>query len=159
MAANMKAIPDGYYSLTPYLTIDGATEAIEFYKKAFGAKELLRMPAPGGKVGHAELQIGNSRVMLADETPEMGTRGPKTIGGTASGLVLYVEDVDRVYDLAVKEGAKVLNPVKDQFYGDRMGSLEDPFGHRWYVGTHIEDVSPEEMEKRSKEAMAAGASA
>ncbi len=153
MAGKVKPIPEGYAVVTPYLSVKGAAEAIDYYKKAFGATERMRMPGPDGKIGHAEIQIGNSIVMLADESPEMGARSPKTIGGTPVSLLLYVENVDQTVDRAVKAGAKLLRPVEDKFYGDRMGGIEDPFGHQWYVGTHIEDVSPEEM-KRRMEAMA-----
>ena len=144
----VKPIPDGYYTVTPYLYIKGAAAALEFYKKAFGAKELFRMDW-NGKLGHAEMQIGNSRVMMADEFPEMGARGPKTIGGSAVGLMLYVEDVDAVVKQAVAAGATLKKPVENQFYGDRSGFLEDPFGHGWYVSTHIEDVPMDELKKRA----------
>jgi PhnB protein len=157
MTGKVKAIPDGYHSVTPYLAIDGATDAIEFYKKAFGAKEIYRMPMPGGKIGHAELQIGDSRIMLADENPEMGGRSPKALGGSPVGLMIYLENVDQVFHQALAAGARVIRPLKDQFYGDRSGNLEDPFGHKWTLSTHIEDVAPEEMEKRMKEAMEAEA--
>ena len=154
--SRVKPIPEGYHSVTPYLCIDGAAEAIEFYKKAFGAKELSRMPAPGGKIGHAEVQIGDSHVMLADEFPEMGFRSPKSIGGTPVMMHLYVEDVDATVTRLASAGAKVVRAVEDQFYGDRGGKIEDPFGHSWYVSTHVEDVSPEELEKRAA-SMFAGA--
>jgi PhnB protein len=157
MASKVKAIPDGYHSVTPYLAIDGASEAIDFYKRAFGAKELFRMPGPDGKVGHAEIQIGDSRVMLADENPEMEFRSPKSMGGTSTSLMIYVEDVDRIFQQAMTAGARMLRPVKDQFYGDRSGNLEDPFGHKWMLATHVEDVAPEEMEKRMKVALEAEA--
>jgi PhnB protein len=151
----VKPIPDGYHSVTPYLIIRAAAEAIEFYKTAFGAIELMRMPAPGGKIGHAEIKIGDSPIMLADEFPEMGYKSPQTLGGSPVSIMIYVEDVDVVFDQAVGAGAKVQRPVKDQFYGDRMGTLEDPFGHVWHVSTHKEDVSAEEMERRAKAAGAA----
>jgi PhnB protein len=151
----VKPIPDGYHSVTPYLIIGAAAEAIEFYKTAFGAIELMRMPAPGGKIGHAEIKIGDSPIMLADEFPEMGYKSPQTLGGSPVSIMIYVEDVDAVFDQAVGAGAKVQRPVKDQFYGDRMGTLEDPFGHVWHVSTHKEDVSAEEMERRAKAASAA----
>jgi PhnB protein len=151
----VKPIPDGYHSVTPYLIIRAAAEAIEFYKTAFGAIELMRMPAPGGKIGHAEIKIGDSPIMLADEFPEMGYKSPQTLGGSPVSIMIYVEDVDVVFDQAVGAGAKVQRPVKDQFYGDRMGTLEDPFGHVWHVSTHKEDVSAEEMERRAKTAGAA----
>ena len=156
MAGKVKPIPDGYHRVTPYLVMTGAAGAIEFYKKVFGATELLRFPAPDGRIGHAEIRIGDTTVMLADEHPEIGARGPKAFGGSPISLLLYVEDVDRTVDRAVAAGAKLLRPVADQFYGDRTGGIEDPFGHQWYVATHVEDVSPEEMRKRS-EAMAAAA--
>ena len=148
MPANVKAIPEGYHSVTPYLIVDGAAAAIEFYKKAFGAVEVMRMPAPGGRIGHAEIKIGDSHVMLADENAEMNARSPKSVGGTPLSLLVYVEDVDETVERAVAAGAKLDRPVEDKFYGDRMGAIQDPFGHQWYVGTHIEDVTPEEMKKR-----------
>jgi PhnB protein len=149
MANTVKAIPDGYHSVTPYLSISGAAAAIDFYKKAFGAVELFRMEQPDGKIGHAEIKIGDSPIMLADEYPEMNSVGPKTLGGTSVSLLIYVEDVDTVFKTAIEAGAQEQRPVEDKFYGDRMGSLIDPFGHVWHVGTHVEDVSPEEMEKRA----------
>ena len=148
MASAVKPVPDGYHTVTPYLIIDGASAAIEFYKKAFGAEELFRMPMPGGRVAHAEIQIGDSRVMLADEFPEMDARGPKSRGGTPVSILLYVTDCDAVFGRAVAAGAKVKRPMKDQFYGDRSGTLEDPFGHCWSVSTHKEDLSPEEIQRR-----------
>jgi PhnB protein len=148
-----KPIPDGYYSVTPYLITQGAAQALAFYKKAFGATELFRMEGPGGKVMHAEIKIGNSPVMLADEFPEMGARSPQSYGGTPVSLMIYLENVDAAFDRAVAAGAKVLQPVKDQFYGDRSGTLEDPFGHKWTLATHQEDVPPEEMRRRMDEAM------
>jgi len=151
--SQVKPIPEGYHSMTPYLCVKGAADAIEFYKKAFGAKELLRMPAPGGKVGHAEIQIGDSRVMLADEFPEMGFVSPQSVGGTPVMMHLYVEDVDATVPKAVAAGAKVTREVADQFYGDRGGQVEDPFGHKWYVATHKEDLSPEEINRRAAKAM------
>ena len=150
-----KTIPDGYHSVTPYLIISGAAEAIDYYKKAFGATELMRIPAPGGKIGHAEIKIGDSPIMLADEFPEMGYKSPQTLGGSPVSIMIYVEDVDTVFDQAVAAGGKAQRPVKDQFYGDRSGTLEDPFGHVWHVATHKEDVSAEEMERRAKAASAA----
>jgi PhnB protein len=152
--ADVKPIPDNYPQLTPYLCVDGAAAAIDFYGKVFGATERMRMPSPGGKVGHAELQIDGSVLMLADEHPDVGFRSPKTIGGTPVTINLYVEDVDSVFDRAVNEGATALRAVEDQFYGDRSGQFEDPFGHRWNVSSHVEDVPPEEMAKRAAEAMA-----
>lgn len=150
----VKPIPDGYHSVTPYLYIDGAARAIDFYKQAFGAVEVMRLEAPGGKIGHAEIKIGDSHVMLADEFPDMGASGPHTIGGTAVGLMVYLPDVDVVVDRAVKAGATLERPVENKFYGDRTGGIFDPFGHRWYIATHVEDVPPEEMEKRAAAAMA-----
>ena len=152
---NVKPVPDGYHSVTPYLYIKGAARAIDFYKQAFGAVEVMRLASPDGKVGHAEIKIGDSHVMLADEFPEMGARSPQTIGGTPIGLMVYLADVDKVVDRAVKAGATLERPVEDKFYGDRMGGIVDPFGHRWYISTHIEDVPPAEMEKRAAAAMAA----
>jgi PhnB protein len=151
--ADVKPIPEGYPQVTPYLIVDGANAAIEFYRNVFGARERMRMPAPEGRVGHAELEFGNSLVMLADEFPDMGVRSPKATGGTPVTLSVYVEDVDAVFDAAVAAGATALRPVEDQFYGDRNGQFEDPFGHRWSVATHVEDVPPDEMEKRAAEAM------
>ena len=154
MPAPVKPVPDGYHSVTPYLSIKNAGEAISFYKKAFGATELVRMDMPGGKIGHAELQIGDSRIMLADEFPEMPdivARSPKTLNGTTFGLHLYLDNVDVRFEQAIKAGGKVLRPVNDKFYGDRSGTLEDPFGHVWTIATHVEDVAPEEMERRMKE--------
>ena len=151
--ADVKPIPDGYPQVTPYLCVDGAAAAIEFYEKAFGATERMRMPSPGGKVGHAELELGESIIMLADEHPEMGVLSPKSIGGSPVTISVYVEDVDAVFDAAVAAGAIAVRAVEDQFYGDRSGQLEDPFGHRWSVASHVEDVPPEEMEKRMAEFM------
>ena len=151
-----RVIPEGYHSITPYLAVDGAAAAIEFYRKAFGATEVMRMPAPGGKVGHAEIEIGGSRIMLADEYPDMNFRSPRTYGGTPVGLHLYVEDVDAVAGQAVAAGAKELRPVKDQFYGDRTGSFEDPFGHVWHIATRKEDLSPDELQRRAEQAMQRG---
>lgn len=147
--AKVKPIPDGYHSVTPYLIIKGAADAIDFYKKAFGATELFRMPQPDGKVAHAEIKIGDSPIMLSDEHPEMGYVGPTTIGGSPVSLMIYVDDVDTVFKQAITAGGEQLKPLQDQFYGDRSGSLKDPFGHVWHVATHIEDVSPEEMDKRA----------
>lgn len=144
----IKPIPDGYHTVTPYLIINGAAEAIDFYKRAFGATEILRMPDPKGRIGHAEIRVGDSVIMMADEHQEMGYRGPRSLGGTSVSILLYVDNVDTVFDRAIKAGAKSQRPVADQFYGDRMGTLEDPFGHVWTIGTHIEDVSPEEMQRR-----------
>jgi|SRR5579863_1228321 PhnB protein len=144
----VKSVPDGYHTVTPYLIINGAAQALEFYKRAFGAAETVRMPDPKGRIAHAEIKIGDSMIMLADEHHEMGHRGPRTLGGTSVSILLYVPDVDTVFDRAIKAGAKSQRPVADQFYGDRMGTLEDPFGHVWTIGTHIEDVSAEEMKRR-----------
>jgi PhnB protein len=152
----VKPIPEGYHSVTPYLIIHGAADAIEFYKKAFGATELFRFPAPDGKIGHAEIKIGDSPIMLADEFAEMGYKGPETPGGSPVSIMLYVEDVDTVFNRAVEAGASVKEALQDKFYGDRMGTLTDPFGHRWHVGTHKEDVSMEEMERRAKAAHGGG---
>jgi PhnB protein len=143
----VKPTPEGYEGVTPYLIIDGAAEAIDFYKKAFGATELFRMPA-GGKIGHAEIRIANSVVMLADEHPEMGYRGPKALGGTPVSLMFYVEDVDKVFKSAISAGAKEVKPLTDQFYGDRSGTVTDPYGHVWTIATHKEDVDPAEMNRR-----------
>ena len=151
--AKVKPIPDGYPRVTPYLHVDGATRAIEFYSTVFGATERMRMAAPGGRIGHAELQIGDSVIMLADEFPDMNVRGPKTIGGTPVTVMVYVEDVDQVFNRALKAGAREIRPVMDQFYGDRSGEFEDPFGHRWNVATHVEDVPPDEMAKRAATVM------
>jgi PhnB protein len=151
----VKPIPDGYHAVTPYLALDNAAEAIEYYKKAFGAKERGRMDAPGGKIGHAELEIGDALVMLSDALPQFSTRPPKELGGTSASVFLYVEDVDAVVKQAVDAGATVEMEVADQFWGDRFGSITDPFGHVWAIATHIEDVPPEEMAERAKEAMAA----
>jgi PhnB protein len=147
--AKVKPIPDGYPQITPYLTIGGASAAIDYYGKVFGAKERVRMAEPDGKIGHAELEIGDSLIMLSDEYPDRGIIGPRTIGGTPVTISIYVEDVDAIYDRAVQAGAKALRPVENQFYGDRSGQFEDPFGHRWSVATHVEDVSAEEMAKRA----------
>ena len=148
----VKPIPEGYHTATPYLIIDGAADAIEFYKKAFGATELFRFPAPDGKIGHAEIKIGDSPIMLADAYPQMGYQGPKSIGGSPVSLMIYIEDVDTVFNRAVDAGATVKEAVSNKFYGDRAGTLIDPFGHIWHVSTHVEDVPMEEMEKRAKAA-------
>jgi PhnB protein len=151
--ASVRPIPEGYHNVTPYLYVRGATAAIDFYKSVFGATEVVRMGGPDGKIMHAELRIGDSIVMLADENPHMGIMSPQTIGGFSTGLHVYVETVDAVVQKMVDSGAKVLRPIKNQFYGDRSASLLDPFGHMWSVATHIEDVSPEEMKKRMTAAM------
>jgi PhnB protein len=149
-------IPDGYRRVTPYLIVDDATAAIDFYGSVFGATERMRMGGPDGKVGHAELEIGDSVIMLADEHPEVQAHGPKTVGGTPVSLHVYVEDADRVFRQAIEAGAEALRPVEDKFYGDRLGSFVDPFGHHWHVAAHVEDVPPEEMSKRAAEAAATG---
>ena len=149
----VKAIPTPYHSVTPYLIVKGGAEAIEFYKKALGARERMRIPAPEGKVGHAELEIGDSIVMLADEFPEMQALSPKTLGGTPVSFCIYVDNVDARFQQAIAAGGKETRPVKDQFYGDRSGTLEDPFGHTWTIATHVEDVSPEEMARRAEKQM------
>jgi PhnB protein len=146
-------IPKGYHSITPYLICKGAASAIDWYKKALGAEELFRMPGPDGTLGHAEIKLGDSVVMLADEFPQMGAKSPATIGGTPVSLMLYVKDSDAVFKNAVAAGAKVKGELKDQFYGDRSGMIEDPYGHIWTISTHVEDVSPDEMARRSAEAM------
>ena len=156
MISSVRPIPEGYHSLTPYLIVNDAAGAIAFYKEAFDASEVMRMPAPGGRVGHAELKIGDSRIMLADEFPDMGARGPKAFGGTPVSLHLYVEDVDAVMKRALAAGAKEVRPVKDQFYGDRMGSVTDPFGHAWHISTHKEDVPADELKRRAEKAMQSG---
>ena len=151
-----KPIPDDYPRVTPYLIVDGAGAAIDFYCSVLGATERVRMPGPDGRIGHAELQLGDSMIMLADENAQMDSRGPRAIGGTPVSLHVYVEDSDAAFERAVQRGAKALQAVEDRFYGDRSGQFEDPFGHRWDVSTHVEDVSPEEMSKRAAAAMAAG---
>lgn len=143
----VKPIPEGYHSVTPYLIIGGAAKAIEFYKQAFGATEIMRLNH-GDKIGHAEIKIGDSHVMMADEYPDMGNRGPLALGGTSVGIALYVPNADQVFKQAVDAGAKVERPLQDQFYGDRAGTVIDPFGHKWTIATHIEDVSDEEISKR-----------
>jgi PhnB protein len=149
MATRPKPIPEGYHTATPYLIVSDAASAIDFYKKAFGATELTRMTQPDGRIGHAEIKIGDSPIMLADEFPEIGARSPQRFGGSPVSILLYVEDVDALFSQAVAAGGKVLRPVKDQFYGDRSGGVTDPFGHVWYIATHKEDVAPEEMHKRA----------
>jgi PhnB protein len=148
MASKVKAIPDGHRSVTPYLTIRNAAEALEFYRKAFGATEHYRLMMPDGRVGHAEIGLGDSIVMLSDEFPEYGGKAPGALGGSPVSMHLYVGDVDAVFRKAVSAGASVRKPVMDQFYGDRSGQLEDPFGHLWWIATHKEDVAPDEMQKR-----------
>jgi PhnB protein len=146
----VKPIPDGYHAVTPYLIVNDAAGAIAFYQQTLGAKERFRMSGPDGKVGHAELQIGDSVIMLADEFPQMGATSPKSLGGTPVGILVYVEDVDSVAGRFVAAGAKTLRAIQNQFYGDRSGTFEDPFGHKWTIATHVEDVSPEEMHRRSE---------
>ncbi len=149
----VKPIPDGYHTVTPYLIIKGAAGALDFYKQAFGATELFRMEAPGGRIGHAEIRIGDSPIMLADEHPEIGALSPQSRGGTSVSILLYVEDADKLTEQAVAAGATVLRPIQNQFYGDRSASLADPFGHQWHIATHVEDVSVDEMRKRAEAAM------
>jgi PhnB protein len=154
--ANVKPIPEGYPRLSPYLYVDDAQAAIDFYGEVFGTKERMRMPGPDGKIGHAELQLGDSILMLADQFPEMGSRSPRTVGGSPVTLSVYVEDVDDVYQRAMRGGATEIRGVRDEFYGDRTGQFEDPFGHRWSIATHVEDVPPDEMEKRAAQMMQQG---
>ncbi|MEU2389615.1 VOC family protein [Streptomyces sp. NPDC007369] len=149
----VKPVPEGHPRVTPYLCVEGAAAAIDFYVSVLGATERMRMPAPDGKIGHAELELGNSVIMLADEYPDMGFRSPKSVGGTPVTLHAYVEDVDAVFAEALARGSRELRPVRNEFYGDRTGQIEDPFGHRWSLATHVEDVPPEEMEKRAEAAM------
>jgi PhnB protein len=153
MAGATKPIPDGYHAVTPYLSINGAARAIDFYKRAFGATEVMRMAGPKDTIGHAEIAIGDSRVMLADEFPEMGFVGPQARGGSPVHLHLYVDDVDARVAQAVSAGAKITRPIQDQFYGDRSGTIEDPFGHVWHLATHKEDVPEDELRRRAAEAM------
>ena len=151
----VKPIPEGYHTVTPYLAVDDAAEAIEYYRKVFGAKERARMEAPDGKIGHAELEIGDSLVMLSDPFPQATTRSPKELGGTTASVFMYVKDVDAVVKQAVDAGATVTMEVADQFWGDRFGTVQDPFGHLWSIATHVEDLTPEEIAERGKAAMAA----
>jgi PhnB protein len=152
MQNNVKYKPDGFHAVTPYLTVHDAKQAIDFYKRAFGARERVVMPMPDGKIAHAELQIGDSIVMLGEECPEHGNVSPQTLEGSPVGLALYVEDVDKTFDRAVDAVASVKEPVGDKFWGDRSGSLTDPFGHKWMLLTHVEDVPPQEMKKRMADA-------
>jgi len=145
----VKAIPDGYLAVSPYLIVDGAAKAIEFYKTVLGVAERYRFGAPGGRVGHAELTIGGSVIMLADEHPDIGAIGPRTVGGTPVGIMLYLPDVDAAVERAVAAGAKLISPAENKFYGDRMATIEDPFGHKWYLSTHVEDVPPDEIARRA----------
>jgi len=147
--AKVNPIPEGYHSVTPYLSIKGAAKAIDYYKQVFGATELFRMAAPDGKIGHAEIKIGNSPIMLADEFPEMEFVSPQTLGGSPIGLMIYVDDVDTMFNQAISAGATEVKPLQDQFYGDRSGTIKDPFGHVWTIATHVEDVAPEELQKRA----------
>lgn len=147
--AKVKPIPDGHHAITPYLVVGDGARAIDFYRRAFGATEVVRMKRPDGRVGHAELRIGDSIVMLADEHPEIGARSPQSIGGSPVTIAVYVPDVDAAVAEAVAAGAKLVRPVEDQFYGDRAGGIVDPFGHVWHVATHVEDVPPEEMKRRA----------
>lgn len=151
MKSNVKPIPDGYSVVSPYLIIRGAARALEFYRQVLGAKERMRLPMPNGQIGHAEIEIGGSVIMLSDESPEMGCRGPESFGGSPVSLHVYVEDVDAVVAKAVSHGAKLTRPVEDQFYGDRSGTIVDPFGHTWHLATHVEDVAPDEIDRRMKE--------
>jgi PhnB protein len=151
--ADVDPIPEGYPQVTPYLHVDGANAAIDFYGKVLGAQERFRMDGPEGTIGHAELQLGDSIIMVSDEFPDRDVRGPKSVGGTPVTISVYVEDVDSVFETALAEGATELRAVENQFYGDRTGQFEDPFGHRWSIATHVEDVPPDEMEKRAAEAM------
>ena len=146
-------VPTGYHTITPYITVRGGARAIEFYKRAFGAVEIMRFAAPDGSIAHAEIEVSGSRVMLGDEMPEWGNRGPETLGGASGGLCVFVPNVDEAFERAVAAGAKVFKPVADQFYGDRSGTVIDPFGHVWTLATHIEDVSIEEMQRRMAELM------
>ena len=148
MTKPVKAQPDQYHTITPYLTVKDGAAAIDFYKKAFGATELFRMAQPDGRMGHAEIRIGDSCIMMSDEFPEMGVVSPTTVGHTTAALLVYVDDADKTFSTAVSLGAKVNKPMADQFYGDRSGTVVDPFGHKWTIATHKEDVSPEEMERR-----------
>lgn len=146
--STVKKIPEGYHSITPYLSVIDAVSAIKFYQQVFGAKEIGRISMPDGSVGHAELRVGDSTIMLAEEMPAWGNKSPATLGGSPVGIALYVNDVDAVFQRALNAGAVVVEPVKDQFYGDRSGTLTDPFGHKWHILTHIEDVTFPEMQKR-----------
>ena len=150
-----KPIPEGYHTVSPYLAVDDAARAIEYYARAFGAKEVVRMDGPGGTIAHAELEVGDSRIMLSDPFPQASTQPPKELGGTTASVFMYVEDVDAVVKQAVDAGGKVTMEVADQFWGDRFGTVTDPFGHVWSIATHVEDVPEEEMAERAKEAMAA----
>ena len=150
MAKQVPAIPKGYHTVTPNLVVDGADRAIEFYKKALGAEEIMRFPGPDGKIMHAEIRIGDSVVMLNDEMPDHGVKGPKSYGGTPIGFFIYREDVDGAWKRAVDAGARVIQPLADQFWGDRTGCVEDPFGHRWWLAQHIQDLTPDEIRKNAE---------
>ena len=156
MSPSVKPIPDGYPQVSPYLVVDGAAQAIDFYTRVLGATERMRMGGPGGTIGHAELQFGDSVVMLADEHPEMGARAPRAFGGSPVSIMVYVPDVDATVKAAVGAGAKLVQPVEDKFYGDRSGTIEDPFGHKWHVSTHKEDVPPDEIARRAAAMAKAG---
>ena len=151
----VRPIPEGYSSVTPYLIVGGAARAIDYYKLAFNATEIMRFEGPGGSIAHAELQIGNSRIMLGDESPQMGHKSPQTLGGSSVGLMIYVPDADAVFKRALNAGGEEVRPLQDQFYGDRSGTLNDPFGHQWTIATHVEDVPEEEMKRRMEAAMSA----
>ena len=146
----VKPIPEGYHSVTPYLSIDGAAQALDFYKKAFNAIEKFQMPTPDGKIGHAEIIIGNSTIMMADPCEESPTLSPRELGSSSMALYLYVDDVDTLFAQAIKAGATEIKPLKDEFYGDRIGAIKDPYGHIWYLATHKEDLTPEEIDERAK---------
>ena len=150
----VKPIPEGYHALTPSIVVEKAADAIEFYKRAFGAKERLRMPGPGDTIGHAEIEIGDSVLMISDPFPQSSVKPPKTVGATTVGIFLYVDDVDQVVQDAIDAGAQVTMPVADQFWGDRFGVVADPYGHQWMIATHVEDLSDEEIAARGREAMA-----
>jgi PhnB protein len=149
MAGQVKPVPKGYHTVTPHLIVNDGAAALEFYKKAFGAVELFRMARPDGRIGHAEIKIGDSPVMLADEHPEMGALSPQSVGGSPVSIYLYVADVDAMFNQAVAAGASVVRPLQNQFYGDRTGGVKDPFGYQWYIATHVENVSPEELQRRA----------
>jgi PhnB protein len=150
MAKQAQPIPKGYHTVTPSLVVAGAARAIDFYKKALGAEEIMRYPGPDGKIMHAEIRIGDSVIMLMDEMPEQGGRGPKSLGGTPVGFFVYGDNVDAAWKRAVDAGAKVIMPLADQFWGDRTGCLEDPFGHKWWLAQHIQDLTPEELQKNAE---------
>jgi PhnB protein len=159
MTKEVKAIPDGYHSVTPYLVVQGAAQAIDFYRRAFGAQEIMRMDGPGGKLTHAEIRIGDSVIMLSDEMPGATVRSPQSLGGTSASIFVYLEDIDSVFKRAEAAGAKVVMPLANQIWGDRYGTLADPFGHVWSLATHVEDVAPEEISRRMREFMAKRAQA